>query len=554
MAGRYTRRTVAAAFAILALGAASAQASSTTFERAWGTDVVTGGGTGFEICLVAADCKAGGFTGVLGGDLRDPEGIAISAAGNVYVADSNERITEFDPRGNFIRAWGRDVVAGGGTGPEICTVAANCQYGNSGPLGGEFQSPQALAIAGGSVYVADNGNQRIQKFDLDGNFIRAWGKDVLTGGVTTFENCTVAASCKQGVQGGGNGELDLPNGVAATDAAVYVADTDNHRITKFSTDGAFLRAWGKDVSTNPGTGPEVCASTCQAGSPGVAGAEFNFPLGVAAGPGDTVYVADTSNQRIQKTNGLGSFLIAWGNDVSTVPGTGFELCTLGSSCKAGVAGGLAGEVADPTALTTDVAGDVYVADFSNRRMQQFGPSGSFVQTWGKDVIVGGAPGAEVCTVAASCKAGVAGGFGGEFLDPFSLAVDSTGAAYVTDSSNERIQRFGSSLEPPPPASPDNSFTIGKLKRKRLKLTVAGPGTVAIADAASKAKRRRLKPVQVAATAAGELTATLKLNAKGKRLLRRAGKVKATAAITFTPTGGAANTQSKALKIKGAKRH
>jgi hypothetical protein len=509
--------------------------------------VVTGGVTGFEVCTVAATCKSGAV-GELGAELRDPEAIAVSPDGNVYVADSNERISVFDPSGNFISTWGRDVIAGGGTGPEICTVAADCHYGGSGVLGGEFSSPQSLAIAGGFIYVADNGNQRIDKLDLNGNFISAWGKDVISGGPTGFEVCTVAANCKQGVQGGGNGELNLPNGVAATAGAVFVADSDNHRISSYNTSGSFLWAWGKNVSTVAGTGPEVCSATCQMGTAGGAGGEFNFPLGVAAGAGDAVYVGDTGNNRVQQTNSLGTFVRTWGKDVLTGGSTGAEICTVAVNCKAGVAGGLGGELTGPTAVTVDGAGDVYAAELNSQRIQQFGPSGAFVQIWGNDVDTAGATGAEVCTVAASCKVGASGGLGGEFWDPFSIAVDSIGAAYVADTTNQRVQRFGGSLDPPPPA-PDNSFTIGKLKRKRLKLTLPGPGEIEIADAAIKAKLRRLKPIGATAPAAGELTVGLKLNAKAKRLLRRDGKVKAKASVTFTPTGGTANAQGKRLKFK-----
>ena len=185
----------------------------------------------------------------------------------------------------------------------------------------------------------------------------------------------MAANCQQGDDGGGNGELDLPNGVAATPSAVYVADTDNHRISKYTTEGAFVFARGLDVNTAAGAGTELCITTCQPGDPGGAGGEFNFPLGVAAGPGDTVYVADTSNQRIQQLDALGSFIRAWGKDVVTGAPTGFEVCTTVGSCKTGVVGGLGGELSSPASVSADSAGDVYAADLNNARIQQFSPTG-----------------------------------------------------------------------------------------------------------------------------------------------------------------------------------
>src|SRR5687767_12942287 len=96
------------------------------------------------------------------------------------------------------RTWGRDVISGGATDPEICTVAANCKFGVSSGLGGEMQGAQGIATdAAGNVYVAEFTN-RIEKFDADGTFLRAWGMDVVTGGATGFEVCTTAASCRFG--------------------------------------------------------------------------------------------------------------------------------------------------------------------------------------------------------------------------------------------------------------------------------------------------------------------------------------------------------------------
>ena len=106
--------------------------------------------------------------------------MATDAAGNVYVADqTNNRIQKFDSAGNFLRTWGKDVDgAVAGTGFEICTVAANCKAAAASTgLGGELSNPAAVATdAAGDVYVTDGGNQRIQKFDSAGNFLRAWGR------------------------------------------------------------------------------------------------------------------------------------------------------------------------------------------------------------------------------------------------------------------------------------------------------------------------------------------------------------------------------------------
>jgi tripartite motif-containing protein 71 len=410
-----------------------------------------GDGTGFEVCTVAASCQEG-RAGVRGGELSGfALGMATDAAGNVYVADgSNQRIQKYDSFGNWERAWGRDVVAGGGTGFEVCTVAASCKQGVVGGLGGELNNPSGVATdAAGNVYVIDVQNDRIQKFDSSGNFERAWGKDVDSGGGTGFEVCTVAASCKRGAPGGLGGEL----GFNALDGGLTVDPTGNvyvaqdQRIQKFDSSGNWERAWGKDVVAGGGTGFEVCtvAASCKMGAIGGLGGELAFPSGGATDAAGNVYVADEGNARIQKFDSSGNWERAWGKDVVAGGGTGFEVCTVAASCNQGTQGGLGGELRGAYGLAADPAGNVYVADMNNKRIQAFDSSGNWQRAWGKSVDSGGGAGFEVCTVAASCLEGGTGGLGGEFSqNPYGVAADAAGNVYVSDSSNQRIQKFDSS--------------------------------------------------------------------------------------------------------------
>jgi sugar lactone lactonase YvrE len=456
------RAAVTAGLAALAvlLIAAPAQASSGAFDRTWGKDVVTGGGTGFEICTVATSCQTG-FVGGFGGELNSPTGVATDAAGNVYVAEfGNNRIEKFDSAGNFQRAWGKDVVTGGGTGFEICTAAASCQPGsNATAQGGEFNSPRGVAIdAAGNVYVADQNNQRIQKFDSSGNFQRAWGKDVDTAAGTGFEICIVAANCQAGsnatAQGG---EFNSPYHVATDAGKVYVTDINNHRVQKFDGGlGTWERTWGKDVVTGGATGFEVCivAANCKAGAIGTLGGELHFPTGIATDAAGNVYVADTLGNRVEKFDGLGTWARAWGKDVDTAAGTGFEICTVAASCQGGSAGGLGGEINSPRGVATDAAGNVYVADSSNHRIQKFDGSGTWARAWGKDVDTAAGTGFEICTVAANCQAGSnATALGGELNAPIGAAADAAGNVYVADTGNQRIQRFADPVPPTPPTPP-----------------------------------------------------------------------------------------------------
>ncbi len=413
----------------------AAPAGASTWDRAWGKNV-NGGGV-FGVCTVAASCLAGS-SGGLGGEMNVAVAIATDASGNVYLADqNNSRIQKFNSSGTWERAWGKNVNGGGVFG--VCTVAASCLAGTTGGLGGELSTPNGVATdASGNVYVAELGNNRIQKFNSSGTWERAWGKNVNGGGV--FGVCTVAASCQAGSAGGLGGEMNFPIGVATDSAgSVYVADAANQRIQKFDSTGTFLRAWGKNVdSANPGVFA-VCttAASCQAGSTGGLGGEMNIPGGISTDASANVYVADRDNHRIQKFNSSGTWDRAWGKNVNG--GGFFGVCTVAASCQAGNVGGLGGEMSTPRGVAADAAGDVYVADTFNYRIQKFSSTGTFLRTWGRGVKGGSAFG--VCTAAASCLTGSAGGLGGEMNLPAGVATSPTLPIYVADTNNNRIQKF-----------------------------------------------------------------------------------------------------------------
>lgn len=131
----------------------------------------------------------GSATGSGAGEINYPRSVATSPVnGHVYVGDvNNARIDEFTAWGVFVRSWGWGVDTGA---PEfqICTAASTCQAGiiggGAGQLGGTFQGTlQGVAVdTSGYVYVFDHDNHRVQKFAPDGQFLLAWGGDVVAQG------------------------------------------------------------------------------------------------------------------------------------------------------------------------------------------------------------------------------------------------------------------------------------------------------------------------------------------------------------------------------------
>ena len=169
---------------------------------------------------------------------------------------------------------------------------------------------------------------------------------------------------------------------------MYVTELADNRVSVFSPDLAFVRAFGADVVPgNQQTGFEVCttASGCKRGSNGavfgrpgtrrnLAGV-LNQPAGVVIGANGRLFVSEAAGDRVSVFSRAPAFLRAFGKDV--VPDnaeTGFEECT--SVCAAGRGGAGSGELDGPVLMTVDCRGALYVAEELNGRVQKFGRPGT----------------------------------------------------------------------------------------------------------------------------------------------------------------------------------
>ncbi len=195
-----------------------------------------------------------GLDGAGAGQVGNPRGVAANQqTGDVYVAElKNDRISQFSPWGEFIRAWGWDVApeeAPGDTAGdefEICTTA--CKAASVGGGAGQFNNPVGIAAAeDGSVYVYDMGNRRVQKFDPEGEFEWMVGKGVNLGPGSPGNLCTATQigegdSCGAGSDGTGPSEFS--NGSFSDtielgpSGNLFVGDVG--RIQELEADGSFV--------------------------------------------------------------------------------------------------------------------------------------------------------------------------------------------------------------------------------------------------------------------------------------------------------------------------
>ena len=499
--------------------------------------------------------------------LLDPAlGVAVDGSGRVYVSEVN-RISVFSPRGAFLRAFGKDVVPGNANGEfEQCTTV--CKNGVPGGEEGALDGAAGIATdAEGVLYVAEASNRRISVFDQQGRFLRAFGRDVdPTNAGTGPEVCT--QRCQRGQSGSGPGALGAPQSVAIDSAGVlWVPDAVNSRVSLYTRDGRFVRAFGKGVNRVLGGRTDRCTTRCGPGvRSGDAGA-LSFPAAAAVDAAGNIYVTERDNRRVSVFGPNHAFRHAFGADV--VPSNGqnqFEVCTPATGCKSGTTGAVFGGggssgprprangpgiLNQPIGIAIAPDGRIHVAETLNRRVSVFSPAPAFLGAFGKDVVPDNPVTAfEECTV--SCKAGAAGAGPGELANPELVAFDCRGALYVAEDANGRVQRFGEpGTEEPPcvePAALARPFGIANVDRDPRRggatLTLTVPWSASL-----RLRGRGIRPAAAQVEFRRRVRLAVRPTRSTLRRLRRHGSARVRVDVTYWPWGGTRRTKSRRIVLR-----
>jgi hypothetical protein len=251
--------------------------------------------------------------------------------------------------------------------------------GGTGSLAGQLTTPQGVAVnqtgnggvPAGTLYVAESANNRVSVFDSSGNFVRAWGEDVVSTGAdqsNMIQRVTVDAT---------GGFFTLKFGASTTSeipatATAAEVQTALNALTSINTEGG---------------------SVSVSGGPGNAGGTTPYLVTFNGGPlaGKNQAVMTAANGATPLSGGAATVAVI----TVDFGGNGFEICNANPPsndvCKTGVnSSATRGALSSPLGVAIDQAtGNVYVSDQAFRRIDEYSATGSFIRSFGNNVVASG---------------------------------------------------------------------------------------------------------------------------------------------------------------------
>lgn len=341
--------------------------------------------------LLAGDGSSAGNSNGTGTAARfnAPVGVAVDAAGNVYVADAaNHLIRKITPAGEVTTAGGQAGQPG---------------YVDGAKDTAKFDFPSGVVVDGGNnVYVVDYANHVIRRIAPDGT-------------VSTLAGAAGQAGAADGV--GGSARFRYPRDIALDGSGnLYVADTGNSSIRRISPGGLVVTLAGGVAGAADGTG---------------SAARFENPVGLAVDAGGNVFVADSGNSTLRK--------VTPGGVVTTIGGSPGVIGSID-----GVGG--AARFNHPTDIAVNAAGTLYIVDNRNHSIRKGTLPGSPDEGGNGGGNDGGNGGNNGGGNNGGNNGGGSNGDGtigtGVLLQPVGMAADAFGNLYVADTANHVIRKIG----------------------------------------------------------------------------------------------------------------
>jgi uncharacterized protein (TIGR03437 family) len=255
--------------------------------------------------------------------------------------------------------------------------------------------------------------------DASGNVYFSSGHAVFK--ITSSGTLTLAAgNSRPGFSGDGGpataAQLNSPQGLAVdSQGNLYIADQVNNRVRKVTAQGV--------IGTLAGDGKLGSPRFLGDGGPAIA-AHLNLPAGVAVDHSGNVYIADTGDNSIREvgTNAV----------ISTIAGNGFG----GYSGDTGLA--VDSVLLQPHDVFVDGSSNVYIADTGNAVVREITASTGII-----DFIAGSCQ-TSACSIGYSGDGGLANSAG--LIEPFAVAVDSSGNVYIAEPTDGRIRQINSKAD------------------------------------------------------------------------------------------------------------